>query len=468
MTKTNNFSYSGCFIDKRLDKRCTQIANNIYNCGNTVIEQFNSTRKGVVGSCRFFNNSRVSLESIIESVTCKIKEQVKGKEVLCIEDTTEFNYTSKQGRIKSGSLGPVTKTGQIGFFMHPNLIIDSRNYMPIGLSHIHIWKRPQNTLNKKERRYFDQPLEEKESYRWIESVNYSKNILCQAKHTIVIADREADIYALYTRLKDDKTDLIIRMRNDRRTQEGITIREKLQMQSVKSVLKMDVKADTKDNRSAHIALLQIKYCTVNITRPDDTTNKGTIKHFAVNIVQIKECSRTVKKGERPIEWILLTTLSVNNTKAARKILSYYSKRWVIEELFATLKTRGLSLENSQLSHGQSLMKLAVIAMDVAVKVIQLTKGRDDESLRAEEVFNKEEICLLKELQKHYEGETEKQKNPFKINTLAWAAWVIGRMGGWKGYKSESPPGNRTMKRGLEKLNSMQLIYNIMTQNVCRD
>jgi len=54
------------------------------------------------------------------------------------------------------------------------------------------------------------------------------------------------------------------------------------------------------------------------------------------------------------------------------------------------------------------------------------------------------------LLKKVEGRTEKQRNPYSKNSLAWAAWVIARLGGWNGYRSESPPGPITMLRGLQK------------------
>jgi hypothetical protein len=49
-----------------------------------------------------------------------------------------------------------------------------------------------------------------------------------------------------------------------------------------------------------------------------------------------------------------------------------------------------------------------------------------------------------------EGKTEKQKNPYRKNSMSWASWLIARLGGWNGYSSESPPGPITMLRGLQK------------------
>src|SRR4051812_21906995 len=46
-------------------------------------------------------------------------------------------------------------------------------------------------------------------------------------------------------------------------------------------------------------------------------------------------------------------------------------------------------------------------------------------------------------------------------TLAWCAWIIARLGGWKGYRiSEGPPGPLTMRRGYEQFCSIHKGYTL--------
>ena len=59
------------------------------------------------------------------------------------------------------------------------------------------------------------------------------------------------------------------------------------------------------------------------------------------------------------------------------------------------------------------------------------------------------IRLIKSGGPKLEGKTEKQQSPFIPESMAWTSWIIARLGGWKGYKSQSPPGHITMKNGLD-------------------
>jgi hypothetical protein len=68
----------------------------------------------------------------------------------------------------------------------------------------------------------------------------------------------------------------------------------------------------------------------------------------------------------------------------------------------------------------------------------------------EVTFNEKEQECLNELLPQLEGNTTKLKNPHSKHLLVWATWIIARLGGWKGYKSQRPPGLTTLSKGLER------------------
>ena len=123
---------------------------------------------------------------------------------------------------------------------------------------------------------------------------------------------------------------------------------------------------------------------------------------------------------------------------------------MIEQLFRTIKTQGINLEDSQVESLDSLIKLSISSLITAVKTMQLVQSRDGLNERKlEDVFQQKDFNLLEKLNTKLEGKTEKQKNPHQKNSLAWGSWIIARLGGWMGYSCERPPGPITMKRGLE-------------------
>ena len=56
------------------------------------------------------------------------------------------------------------------------------------------------------------------------------------------------------------------------------------------------------------------------------------------------------------------------------------------------------------------------------------------------------------------------RNPHPPDSLAWAAWIIGRLGGWDGYPSSKPPGPITIKHGLEYFHAVAVGWSL--RDVC--
>jgi hypothetical protein len=87
--------------------------------------------------------------------------------------------------------------------------------------------------------------------------------------------------------------------------------------------------------------------------------------------------------------------------------------------------------------------------------MQLVQARDGRSGQdAKIAFSPPEIETLHALLPELEGKTALQKNPHPPETLAWAAWIIAKLGGWDGYPKSKPPGPITFRHGLQYFKSL--------------
>jgi len=417
-----------------------------------IINQLSERRSELIGYSRFLNNNRVNWQNIFKENSKDINRVSDGKHVLVVNDTSEINYESHRNylNLKDKELGPVGNDKDIGFFCHPGLVIDASNGVALGYSYLKIWNRAFDKKDRYTRDYKKQVIEEKESYRWIECGLKSKEQLSSASKITIIADRESDIYEEFIEVPDDRTGLIIRSRGDRALIEGDSLYKRIDGSEVCGSYKLKVRPSLK--RQARETEIEIKYTRVRIRKPKNRNIKKELpEYIELTAIEAKEVNGKVPQGESPIHWILLTTHEVNSVNDALQIIIWYSMRWQIELLFATMKSKGMNMEASELESGKALKSMCVIALYVSLLINQLRQLRNDTSgIHAGIWFTNKQIELMKVLSKRYEGKTEKQKNPYKKETIAWAAWTIARLGGWKGYSCESPPGNKTFKWGLDR------------------
>ena len=419
--------------------------------GSAKLSRLCDTRAEEVGAARFFRNDKVTVTEILANAAARTAEAAAGRHVLLIEDTSEVNYQSKAGR-KNG-LGTVGNGTDIGLFVHPALAVDAEDGTVLGLGWATIWRRYKTS----EPNYKALPIEEKESNRWIATVQMAREWLKGARCLTVIADREGDIYELFARVggpyeDGPATHLIVRATHDRRLADKGRLFAKIAAQHEAGQIAFEMVA--RPGRPAREAVLAVRFGSVTLRRPRDGAGQKDPATLTLNLVQVSEIDPPSAKDA--VVWRLLTTHTVCSLADALGIVELYRRRWCVEQLFRSSKSKGFDIEDSLLADGDALERLAAATLVAATKVMQLVQGRDQagRNYKAARLFAPLEIKIMYALLKTLEGKTAKQKNPQPPETLAWAAWCIARLGGWKGYSSNRSPGPNTFCRGLQRFNAI--------------
>jgi hypothetical protein len=331
----------------------------------------------------------------------------------------------------------------------------------LGLVDAQVWRRTKS----KAKNYRKLPIEEKESYRWLKGGSQAKAALTDAAMVTVLDDREGDIFEKWARLPDRRTHLLTRASRDRALAEGGRLFKTMHgfIESHRYLLEV---AERPGKRTARLAWMTVRFGRVRIRRPVNCSDPKAPKEIELFAIEVRELNPP--PGESAIIWRLLTTHTVETVAQTLAVIEWYRLRWHIEQLFRTLKRQGLRIEESVVEDGEALEKLAVIAIIAATITMQLVLAwvPGSEGPPASRVFDEEQIKVLHALQKKLQGRTEKQKNPFRPDSLAWAAWTIARLGGWTGYESDKSRGPITMRDGLERFNGIVDGFRLALQHVC--
>ena len=410
---------------------------------------------------RWLGNKNVTVARLIQTEQARLRHIVRERHVLAIQDTTELNYAKHAGRVYG--LGTVGNGEDVGFFMHPMRVLDADTEACLGSAAIHI----ENRLKGASANYQSLPIEEKESYRWISTAETSKEVLCEARCVTFLGDRENDIYEFIDRIPDEKTHMIIRARHDRRLAEADKLFSHLDKQEAMGKMTIQVPRELRRNRAAREATLLLKWSEVVIKKSKSCRDAGASKTVKLRVVEAKELA--CLPGQKAVHWVLLTTHAVNDVEEAKQIILWYRKRWHVEQVFRTMKKKGLDIESSQVASAENLMKLAVMALCAAIQILQMVVARNGlTKQKTADVFSEEEQQVLALLLAQLEGKTAKQKNPYSKENLAWATWIMARLGGWDGYvQGKHPPGPGTIGWGLQRfrgiLDGYKLCKNVWAQ-----
>jgi hypothetical protein len=400
----------------------------------------------------FLENEAVTRHEMLTHVGRQTGGRATGRHVLAVADTSEFNFATHTGR-KHG-FGTVGNGRDIGVFMHPIIAVDADQGGILGLVGAEVINRSKGKVETAAMRSAD----EKESRRWLAGAETAGDVLAQASMITMVEDREGDIYDQFARCPDN-VHLLVRAARNRTVATGERLFEQCPDWSEVARYTITVPAKrggAKEQRAERTTVVAVRFGEVVVRRPSGA-DKTLPPELPLRVVDVREVDPP-EDQRWCIYWCLLTTHAVQTAAEAMEIVRWYRLRWIIEEVFRTMKADGVDVETSQITTPASLLKLVTIALISAVRVMQLVIGRDGSTRQklTDVIENEAEVPALRAINATLEGRTEKLKNPFDPASLAWYAWIAARLGGWSGYTSKGyrPAGPKTMSRGLKKLDLM--------------
>lgn len=430
----------GRFGDVRLDRSGASFLEKVVSRSTVCLRRLGETRGGILRLGRFLASRRVTVKKIIAGWSENIQAAVAGRHVLAIHDTTEVKFRTSAARTRG--LGAVKKGNVRGVLAHSMIAVDAASGACLGAVTGEVWTRKGAVTTP----HRERQIQDRESARWLRCAEQAKSILAGAAMVTVIADRESDIYAEWAKLPGPNFHLLTRANVDRKLAgDGylFEVARTFPLAATRSLV-LPCRAPDAPGRTAEVTL---RFGEVDIRRPRHENDRSLPKSVRLRLVEVCEIDPPV--GVEPIHWRLLTTHEIKSAADAWRLVSWYKARWTIEQVHRVAKSQGLNLEESQIESADRLLKLTAIAMKAATIAIQLVQERDGrDGLPASDVFSEPEIQTLHALGPTLEGKTDRQKNPHPPSSLAWAAWIIARLGGWHCYGK--PPGPITMRHGLER------------------
>jgi Transposase DDE domain len=410
---------------------------------------------------RFLRNPSVTAAEMGAFAAEKTAARVAGRDVVAIQDTSELVLGGPKAR--ANGFGPVGKGGALGgLLLHPVLAVDASTGAVIGLVDLKIWNRDSGQAGPRRGR----PTADKESQRWLDGTARAGEVLATAAQITSVSDQESDIYEQFACCPSN-VHLVVRACQNRRIESGPQDEASggllfAFIDSLPEQGRFVANIPAAPGRKARTTELAIRFSPVVLCKPRHGAARDLPKTVDLTLVDVRETSQP--QDSDPIHWRLLTTHAVTSLGEARRVIDLYRMRWTIEEFFRTLKTAGFHIEDADISDPRAMSNFVAAATVAAVTVMQLVRARDGTTHQSlTDAFDPMDQPILEAISHELEGKTARQQNPHPKGTLAFAAWVIARLGGWTGYYGK--PGPQVMRRGLEDFRAIKYGATLRLQNV---
>ena len=437
------------FGDERLGVRLARLLEQLSNNPTASISAACRDPYQAKAAYRFTANPNVTPEAITKitrEVTIGNIGTAKPSVLLIPQDTTEINYSNLKSTSGMGNIG--TRNTDMGIIVHSAVAISEEGEI-YGLMAQKIWVRPPEEHGKSKKRNY-LPIEEKESYKWLETMERAEAPFPEDTLAVHICDREGDIFEFFCNAKEKNAHYLCRKRHNRKI-ESQTGNKNLD-DFVKTLpaagnITVHIPRDSHTKRTERNAIVEIKYGKCIMKKPSSPVYRKDLPE-TIEIYVISAVETNPPSGQGKIFWQLITNIPTESFEDAVTRIQWYTQRWKIETFHRTLKS-GCGIEELQSDSADKLMKLIAIYSIIALQIMflgYLGRSHPDES--CEICFTKDEWIVL------YRVANKTRMLPEKPPTILDAVVMIAKLGGFLGRKSDGFPGVTVIWRGLSLFYSL--------------
>ena len=392
------------------------------------------------------NDDVPALEIAAASHRAAARRSVEEDFVFVPVDGTTLNIRDDDGRKELGLIS-TRGVGAHGLQVMSAIAV-LQDGTPIGICGQRYWAR-REPVGVGRHDYDPRTVEEKETKYWLEVMAQTETAFAsEAPDTRpwFQADRGADAWPVLLDAVERGVMITIRAAQDRRVQAEIDGQKEylwpyLESQDVGGTYVLPVSAG--HGRKARDAFMLLRWCRVTLlVRSRDSATRRPVDMWAVRTTE----EGTTPRGEKAIDWLLLTTHPVTSLSAAALVLLGYATRWRIEDFHKVWKTSGCNVEDTQLEARDHIERWATVHASVAMRILRLThlgRGKPDEPATVELAQAEIDAVIL----------LQKPRGALRgtVPTIAEVTRWIADLGGYTGKSSGGPPGPKVIARGLRRL-----------------
>lgn len=438
--------------DERLNWRLVEIAKRLSENSQGSMPAASQDPAMLKAMYRFFDNDYIEPNDLLSGhIAATYRRIAQENLVLAANDTCLLDLSTHK---TTEGIGPLASEKQQGLLMH-NTLAFTEEGVPLGILEQYVWARDAETFAQLED-HKERPIEEKESYKWIRSVDavIAAHEFCPNTQFVCVGDREADIYDLFVHERPKGVDLLVRAAQDRRVDgEQKYLRATLEATPVTATFELHIPA--RNGQAARVAQMEVHWSEVTLHPPSKRAKEQlpTVRLWAVWAYEPHP-----PKEMDPVEWLLLTTVPVQHTQHALQRLEWYSRRWGIEVWHKVIKS-GCRIESRQLGTAlrwkRCLATFSVIAWRIQYAALLFRVAPDLPCTVLLEVGEWQALyCTIHNT----------VALPKTVPTLSQAVLWIAKLGGFLHRKSDGYPGVTVIWKGFQHLADLSRMYSLLRPN----